>query len=272
MLRQLLSTLVAGLVVFTVAARVDASVFTGGGAYGEHGETVAAKATFTISGTTLTITLENTTTHATASNGSVITGVTFDIRPDFSNDPSDPNYGTLSFDPTGNPSLTVGSNIFVDGNTGNGIDQTVAINNSQVLGGSYSSQLTNSSLGDFGVATTGGNGIFAAGPITLGNGGPDYGLVAAGTFTDGGSAQDRPNSLPFVQTSVTFTFNITGTRTLHESNIVGASFLVGTAGSHFAGTLQPSNDTTPAPEPTTMAIWGAGLGLAGFARFRRQTR
>jgi hypothetical protein len=253
-----------GVIVGSETAH-GAVTFSGNG-IGENSQAVSASVQFSVSGNTLTVILANTSVNPTQSNGSVITGVVFDIEPDLA--------GSLAFSPANNPSLTAGSNIYVD-HSGNGNSQVVRIDNAAPLGGSYTSSLTDVSLGDFGVATTGGNGIFAAGPITLGNGGPDYGLVAPGTFPAGVDGQtflvgnSGPNNLPFVQNSVTFVFTFTGTLT--ESQIVGANFLVGTAGDYFPGFPPPTQ--TGVPEPASFVAWGIGsLAILGMARLRSRRR
>jgi hypothetical protein len=247
-----------------------AVVFEGQANSTENGQLVKAKATFTVVGNTITVVLENISGSATLANGSVITGVIFDIEPDIV-----PN-SDLVFTASNNPVRTNGSDIYVDGGTGGGNDRTATINNSLNLGGSYTSNLTASGLGDFGVATTGT--LFGANGIGLGGGAADYGLVAAGTYTDGGSAVGTPQSMPFVQTSVTFTFTYTDSNTgaghprqLLESNIVGANFMVGTGGQSFLG-LETSQSDTTLPEPVSLAIWGLGLGLAGIAPLHRRMR
>ncbi len=253
--------------VLAMCASADAAVtFTGTGV-GENSQAVSASVQFSISGNTLTIVLTNTSSSATQANGSVITGVVFDFQPDL--------VGTMSFNPTNNPTRTAGSNIYVY-HAGNGNSTEVRIDNGTSLGGSYSSSLTDPSLGDFGVATTGGNGIFAAGPIALGNGGPDYGLVSPNTFPNGADGDvflvgnSGPNNLPFVQTSVTFVFTFTGTLT--EGQIAGAEFLVGTSGGHFPGFPPPPESEHQIPEPASLAAWGLGLMLAGTKAFRRRSR
>ncbi len=238
-----------------------AVTFSGTGESEDEGVFASASAVFTINGNTLTVVLTNTSSDSTPANGQVITGVIWDFNPNLA--------GALTYVAASNPTLTVGSNIFVDGG-GSGANQIVKIDNTTALGGSYSNDLTNTSLGDFGVSTTGGNGIFGAGAITLGNGGPNYGLVAAGTFTDGGSAHNKPNSLPFVQTSVTFTFTFTGTLT--EAQIVGAKFLVGTGGDYFAATERDPVNAPLIPEPASLAIWSLGVVAAAFGARRMRKR
>jgi hypothetical protein len=262
-------SLFALLVLCAFGATTQAAVTISGTGLGENAEAVKAKAVFTVSGNTLTIVLSNTSVAGTQNNGSVITGVIFDLQPDLA--------GTLTFNPTNNPTLTSGSDVYVH-HDGSGNSTRVRIDNNTALGGSYSSQLNDTSLGDFGVSTTGANSIFSADPITLGNGGADYGLVAPNTYPAGshgdifltGNTGPSKETLPLVQTSVTFVFTFTGT--LSEDQIVGANFLVGTNGDYFGGFREPPESEHTVPEPASMAIWGLGVIGAGTLMHRRRNR
>jgi hypothetical protein len=265
---RFLRIVVIAFFVLVVSSKLNAAVtFTGDG-NGENGQDVSASVTFVIDSVNskLTIILRNTSDNRTLANGSVVTGVIFDFDPNL--------IGAMSFNPVDNPVETPGSNIYVH-HSGNGPNEYVRIDNSASLGGSYTSNLSNPLLGDFGVATTGANSLFAAGPIGLGNGGPDYGLVAAGTFLgsmDGDIVQilpNSPNNLPFVQTSATFVFSFTGTLT--DAQIVGARFLIGTNGANFVmDRLPPPPQSQGVPEPVSFFAWVAGFACCSAYGIRRK--
>ena len=95
-------------------------------------------------------------------------------------------------------------------------------------------------LAAYGVATTGFNNRFNGGSISLGNAGPNYGIVAANTF-DGTNVSFGGSQFPFIQDSMAFTF--TGVSGVGESQIKNVQLLFGTDGTGIITT----ND--PVPEP-----------------------
>lgn len=141
-----------------------------------------------------------------------------------------------------------------------------AHNTSNALCGSWTSVLAASPpiAAEFGVATTGFNGEFNGGSITLGNASPNYGIVGAGTFPGsiGGS------QFPFIQNALQFQFTM-ASGSVSESDINGVTFLIGTEGTtHFTGSCTNCTENE-APEPGSLALIGlAGLGLAWVARRR----
>jgi hypothetical protein len=220
-----------------VCAPAHATVtFTGNGTT-ENSNATSASASFTLSGSTLTLVLTNTG-GATAAQGDAITGIVFSIN----------GSQSLSFDMTGptcGESLPGGSFIWTSGTSSNNFDP---------LCGSWTSVLAASPPvpAEFGVATTGFNGEFNGGSITLGNASPNYGIVGIGTFpgTIGGS------QFPFIQNQLVFQFTVTS-GTFTEADITGVNFLSGTAGTaHFTGQCC----TLQAPEPGSLAL----LGLASL--------
>jgi len=195
-----LNPIMAALSLLAVAPLpATAVICSGPGASPEHGATtVSGEATFTLTGVspkTLTLFLKNTTTPPTPLPGDTLTGIVFDIGN---------NTAVLSYNAPANPTLG-GPNMYPPG----------------ALGGSWTNVLTSTAQGHYGVATTGFAGLFNAGSITLGNGGPNYSIVS-GT-TDPGFAQG-----PFIQDSLQFQFTTNSVFTVDD--ITSIKLLFGTAG------------------------------------------
>jgi len=227
----------ATLLLVAPVDRARASVmFSGSGINPEVGVDASGSATFEITGDTLTLVLQNTTSPRTASQGNVMSGVAFDID-------------------SASPALAL---------TGTALDgaskiwtSELASNTSDPLAGSWTDQLGISPLADYGVATTGFAGGFDAGSITLGNGGPNYGIVAADTF-DGTDVPFGGSQFPFIQDSMEFTFS--GASGISESQIANVTLIFGTDGT---GIIQT-------PEPCSMLILiGLSAGLACVRGWRR---
>lgn len=225
--------LAASAAVACVAVTASAAVtFTGSGNNPEANATASGSATFSISGNILTVVLANTTLPRTAAQGNAMTGVTFDL------DSASPVLGLSS------TAMTAGSLLW-----------TSELNSTAVaaLAGSWTNVLGGSPLGEYGVATTGFNGRFNGGSISLGNASPNYGIVAPGTF-DGTNVVFGGSQFPFIQDSMTFTF--TGVSGISESQISNVTLLFGTDGT---GVVQ-----TPSPAATSL------IGLAGLVALRRR--
>ena len=223
----------AGLAL-AVAAMADASVvFTGTGTNPEVGGPASGSASFSISGSTLTVVLTNTTSPRTTAQGNALTGFTFDLTG-----------GSASLSLT-NLALTSGSVIWTS---------KFASNTSDPLNGSWTTALGASPLGQYGASTSGFGGAFNGGSISLGNSGPNYGIVAAGTF-DGTNVSFGGSQFPFIQNSLTFTF--TGIGGFSESQIANVKLCFGTDGTGVVTTV---------PGPAGIAL----LGLAGLTGRRRR--
>jgi hypothetical protein len=259
------------LFVFSLAidASLSAAISFSGTGPGADGGTVSAQAEFTIAGNQLTIVLTNTSAPLhTANNGQVLTGLIWDFSPNL--------LGTLSLfpDAASNPVHTNATdNTWVVQSAGGG-STTYAIDNSVALGGTWTNALTSASLGDYGYATTGANGLFAAGQIVGPSpGSANYGLVSDATYLSSPITAPNgygPQSLPLVQNSITVRFQYNGADPFLESNIVGVRFLVGTAGDNFPGEQPPSNIPPVIPEPMSLALWAGLFGAAvGWRRIRR---
>lgn len=274
--RFVLSTVVITTVLaLGVATPLQAALFSGTSSNGA----VSASAEITISTDVsgnhlLTVVLTNTSAPlATANNGQVVTGVTWGFNPNLS--------GTLSLfpDSSHNPTLTNATDhIWVVTGSSKG-QTTYAINDSTPLGGTWTNKTNDSKfaaagLGDYGYATTGASGLFAAGTIVgSAPGSANYGLVSDATYGPG-SPDTMPNgtgpeSLPLVQNSITIQFKYTGNLTYFtESSINEVHFLIGTSGANFAG-VSGDNQTAEVPEPASLGLWGIGLAIAGFISRRR---
>ncbi|HSS69220.1 MAG TPA: XDD4 family exosortase-dependent surface protein [Casimicrobiaceae bacterium] len=257
-LKNIKNTLAAG--IFALAASVFAVpasgtiTFTGTGVgVGDAGGNVSASASFGLSGSTLTLILANTTATATAAQGDTLTGVVFSID----------GSQTLSFDMTGpvcGQSLAGGSAIWTS---------TTASNTTDPLCGSWTNALAASPpiSAEFGVATTGFNGEFNGGSITLGNASPDYGIVSPSTFP---AASFGGSQFPFIQNGLQFVFDVTS-GSFSETDITGVTFLVGTRGgtSHTIPGECIDCVINQTPEPGSLALLGLGGLLLAFSIRRR---
>ncbi|GMV25947.1 MAG: hypothetical protein AMXMBFR58_19780 [Phycisphaerae bacterium] len=227
-----------GLCVATTACAASlahaAVTFTGTGNNPEVNALASGSATFTITGNTLTIELTNTTSPRTASQGNALTGVSFDL------DGGSPILAFTSI------TMTAGSELWTSKTS-----HTAVAN----INGSWTNVLGASPLGEYGAASTGFGGRFHGGSITLGNSGPNYGVVAAGTFDGTNGVSFGGSQFPFIQDSVTLTF--TGIAGFTESQIENVKILFGTDGTGVVTTV-------PAPGAAVLA------GIGGLVAFRRR--
>lgn len=198
----------------------------GSGPSAEHpATTVSGAAIFSLNTSTnprtLTLILKNIGA-PTPTQGDTLTGVVFSIN----TNPS------LSYAATANPVLVPGSTIYTS---------STITNPSEPLfngtGSSWTNELNPNSFGSYGVATTGYSGLFNAGSIKVGNGGPNHSITAPGNLPSGGGY------FPVVQNALQFVFTTTDTFT--EADITGVKFLYGTDGN--AG-LPPNGNPIPCVE------------------------
>lgn len=243
-LRSSLAIIASALALLGPSPAQAAFTVTGSGTNAETGGPVAASATFAIAGDILTLVLTNTSPTPTPVRGDVLQGIAFDI--------AGPN-PTLSL---ANVALTApGNDAIFTGKT--------ASNASDPLNGSYTNALGSSPVAEFGVSSTGFDGGFAAGTISRGNGGTDYGIVSNGTFPNGGASNSFNSAFPLIQNSLTFTF--TGIAGVDESRIAGVRFLFGTDGSGII----PAQ-VQAVPEPSSLAMVGLASACCGLAVLRRR--
>lgn len=231
------------------ALPVNAILFSGTGTNPEtSGHSVSGQANFTLSGSILTLILTNTSGD-TSDQGDALTGLIFTIG----------GSQTLS---TSCPSLPSGSAIWTSTSASNTIDP---------LCGSWTDQLAASPplAAEFGVATTGFNGEFNGGSISLGNASPNYGIVGGLTFpgTIGGS------QFPFIQNALKFDFTV-ASGSVALGDISGVQFLFGTDGTGKipGNRVSQQQDPPTVPEPDSLALVAlALLVLAATGKGRKRT-
>ena len=246
--RSLVAAGIVALGMTVASAPCKAGSFVGSGTNPGTADSVSASALFAISGDTLTITLKNTTPGGTLLRGDILTGLVWDISG------ATP---VLAFPTT---ALTAGSDIFTDKTTSNTSDP---------VNGSWTNVLGATPISQYGVATTGFNGAFSAGTITLGTSGVDYGIVSNnppnGTFPappgSGTSGSFNASAFPLIQDTLTFT--LTGISGVSQSQITDVKFLFGSDGTGII---------TAVPEPGSFTLAGIGLAAAGLVGLRRRMR
>ncbi len=245
--RLALGLIAASGVALTASPASAALQFTGSGFNPETGHAgQSAEANMSLVGTTLTLTLRNTT-GVTPAQGDALTGILFNLA----------GGAHLSLQSI---SLTSGSDLWISGSQ---------INDGKSLAGSWTDRLAEHPrlAASYGLATTGFNGEFQGGTIHTGNSSPDYGIVGADTFP--GSINGT--KYPFVENSLTFKLKVSGS--LSESDLSGVRFLFGTDGRGVVqGSLVPVGDGNPGggnvPEPASFALLAIALAAARMARHR----
>jgi hypothetical protein len=215
------------MVAFPAAA--DFVTFSGAGS-GDGSNGLAAEATFTISGNTLTVLLTNTSTDFSEIPSESLTGVYFDFL----------NGNIL----TGVSAVVAAGSTVVNGVSGPGGD----------VGGEFA-YLTNIASGfngaSYGISSSGMDDVFGPGDRFNNNdldapdapNGMNYGLISAAGL--GPNANLAMLSEPFIQNAVLFSFTFSGA--LSTDDISNVSFQYGTSQS------QPNITTSVVPEPATLA-------------------
>jgi hypothetical protein len=208
----------------------------------------AASADFSLSGTTLTVTLTNTATGLTSDvpSSSVLTALAFNV----------PTTDTLT-------PVTAGAGGTALGNGSTLIGGSVP--SGQVLGDNYGFGTGLSFLGfNAGIGAAGlnifGQGSFGTNPQNVD--GVDYGLLPSG---DGGTGSGVSGHGPFAENAVVFSFTVKSGFKLSDMGPT-VSFVYGTTSNvgdhHVTGVI--------VPEPSTMAI--AGLGALVFVTYGLRRR
>jgi len=228
---------------------IGSETFLGSGVFEALSGDLSASAMFVVSGSTLTITLTNTSGVDVTGPSNLLTALFFDIAD--------------------NPTLTPLSAVLnlADGSTviqllddGSVINGPVGIDGSLENEWSYLSDLDNPFVAKQGVGTAGFQGLFDGGTQFPGinldgspsTNGPDYAITSAGDnpFTFSG------RETPLVQYSAIFTLKEPHGNTL--GGISNVSFHYGTK--------------APIPEPGTLLLLGSGLAGLGFFRRKNKKR
>jgi hypothetical protein len=254
-----------GLIFGIGNATADSIPFTGSGT--QNGFTNSAKVVFSLSGTTLTVTLSNTSPQ------------TFDHDNGPTNvlQPTNVLSGVL-FDISGNPTLTPGNAKLASGskmvNTGSTADTSASgWGFGNPSGGSFNGQAYGiEAFG--GIVTVPGNYANFANSNTSPNSkqkldGIDYGIVGSGYVAGTGNGQ-LPTT-PFEQTAEVFTFTVPSSFT-SVNQISNVSFQYGTSNGEASFTGGTTPDIVVAPAPSSAVLLGVGgLGFVFvLARSRRR--
>ncbi|WP_169977657.1 XDD4 family exosortase-dependent surface protein [Tautonia rosea] len=254
------------LVMLTIASeRCQAGLYVGSGTNVSANHELAASAEFTLSGSTLSIVLKNTSsqTYGTSQTvpSSVLTALMVDINPT----PNPFNLLTAYASELVNYSGPANPNLAVDGSKK---DFTGTLGGWQLK--------PSDGLG------TAGFGIFNGDIVNTGEGkgGFNFGVINAGY--NSGNGNKAVNETPLVRDTLTFTITVGSGFSL--SHIQSVKFQYGTSLSDpsFFGILQPPDDddeegsegVNAVPEPSTLAMalgCVATIGAAQVIRRRRST-
>jgi hypothetical protein len=250
---------VAALALMAAPARALPITFFGSGTNGITGSNLSASVTFDTSGTSLLVTLTNTSVADTLAPSDVLTGVFFNI--------------------SGNPTLGRVSAVLGSGSTVLFAVSGTGTGPGNVVGGewAYEAGLAGAPGGAKQGISSSGLGLFASsynfpgdnlqGPADVD--GLQYGIVSAGYAGGGNAAVTGKNAL--IENSVDFTLSGLPAG-FSPSDISGISFQYGTALTEPNIPGCGPNPPPPVREPGTMLLLGSGLlGLAVSRRLRSRS-
>jgi hypothetical protein len=253
------SALVAALMLLSWSTPSRADIYEFTGSTGN----LSAEADFQLVGTTLTVTLTNTSTTAVSDNGSTLGGVFFSTST-----------------PVTAVSAALNTATFTDTNN-------VVHNGSFVASGSIVNNVGEGWLYGNPVSVSGFNSTIAAAGYTIGFGdtgaqafynppqtpldGADYAIVGRGGINPNGGLKQ-----PLFENSLVFTLSVTSAFSLSQlGNSVRFQWGTSLSESHVTSgppTIIPT-PTPAAPEPSTLVIAGlGGLGFLGYGLRRRTAK
>jgi hypothetical protein len=224
----------------------SASAVTISGSVTTSGVTRSGTADFSISGSTLTVALRNSSGEPAGTNIDLLTAVFFTL----------PQGVTLTPQTSG---VVASSGLWVGTPSSSTAD--VIGNNWQYRGGQSLTGGTNAGI------STAGFGVFSQGNFGSSGvnvQGGDYGLVATGT-----TSPTSPSFQPVYTGTFTFTLGFTGNLTTSAFTSNNVNFQFGTALNE--PNTNPPTDTPPVADTgiTVALLGGALLGLAALRRFLR---
>lgn len=240
----------AALAAVVVPSHAQTFTFSGSGASKQSTATIAAQATFQVSGTDLLITLTNTAGTPTTVNGDVLTGLFFDA----------PGMTGLT---AGSVTLGPGSSYLPPGYTVDSLGKYW----------SFENRVTTPGLPYFGLGAAGYNGFNASNAFDPASSGNDLDGVNYGLLSQLTTALPAGGQSPFIKNEADFVLHGWTGGPLTSASVSNVLFTYGSSLglNQFPGTPGGGSGPGPGvPEPGLMAFLGAGiLGSLSVMRRRR---